>query len=90
MQKFSLIANLSIDRYRFARDHRSYVAPSLLPSAHKSILPYLSYPASLLRSRLAAIENVGSTFSFEFDFQGGAEARELKRGGSLADFYRTE
>jgi hypothetical protein len=58
--------------------------------AHQSVLPYLSYPASLLRSRLSAIENVGSTFTFEFDFEGGGEAKSLKRGGALAEFYRTE
>ncbi|KAH8084097.1 hypothetical protein HD553DRAFT_342487 [Filobasidium floriforme] len=76
--------------YHFARDHRSYVAPSLYPIAHQSVLPYLSYPASLLRSRLSAIENVGSTFTFEFDFEGGGEAKSLKRGGALAEFYRTD
>jgi hypothetical protein len=81
----------SFPRYHFARDHRSYVAPSLLPSAVKSVLPYLAYPASLLRERVGEIEMQGSSFSFEFiPAQNEGSIGTLQRGGANPDFYRAE
>jgi hypothetical protein len=85
------LADFSLCRYHFARDHRSYVAPSLLPSAVKSVLPYLAYPASLLRERVGEAEMHGSSFSFEFVPAADEEGTgTLQRGGANPDFYRSE
>lgn len=86
-----ILTDLSLFRYHFARDHRSYVAPSLLPSAVKSVLPYLAYPASLLRERVGEAEMHGSSFSLEFVPAADEDGTgTLQRGGANPDFYRAE
>lgn len=77
-----------IARYEFASSQNSITAPSLLSYSHSSILPYLSYPASLLRERLAGVDAKNSG-SWWFEFSEGDDGRmKMKAGGPSGADYR--
>lgn len=53
-------------RFEFATSIQSTRVPSLLPEAHLSILPYLSLPAHLLRSRALDLQKDDEFFGMVF------------------------
>ncbi len=83
-QSFGLPPPLGFEQwFVFASIHDSITVPSLIPQAHKSVLPFLSYPAGVLRERVEALvgetaKNGGDRGMWYFEIVYGKEAEGLE------------
>jgi hypothetical protein len=73
-------ADPASNRYELATELNATRVPSLIPLAHESVLPFLSMPPHILRSR--AYEKVGTLGMMGFRFHPEAEegARVTEEG----------
>jgi hypothetical protein len=76
---------LPIIRYRFAKSVNAVQAPSLIPEAHLSVLPYLALPPHLLRSRSLELQNETAIFGMTFYPDGLVEGQEQDGEDVVAD-----
>lgn len=60
------ISQLTIPRHAFALSVNATTAPSLIPFAHDSVLPYLSLPPQLLQERAIPLQEDRGVFGMTF------------------------
>lgn len=72
-------------RFKFATSISSTPIPSLILQAHLSVLPYLSLPAHLLRTRVLELQQDKGVFGMTFHPASDADKEELNLEAVEAD-----